>query len=475
MGRYRYLAGLILLLAVTATADLTTWDNGDSGATIRAAIQANDAEFSAFKNAIDTDDDESIADEDVVVGSLTAAGVDGERRIEFGENTSPITPDAGTVGLTNSGGTLQYYNDDGILRDVGSDAPTFQTSDPTIADTTGWYFNTTDWDLFWNTYGVRTVNVQARTLDDSDTTDPVLGTVSSDPTTHDGTGTSVTVSVASITETYEASRQYRIWNTTDDALTEDYQSFTGLSFSDTLPADTDSYRFDLLVTDLAGNTGTGNVAVGYSGGANCPSGAYYFAWDANATDGTNYACLNNGGSTVEGTVTGGTISGIGGYFEKDAITENIAWASDPYDDECTIWMTVYVATTTNYSTLFEMYGAGGSQIYGRVDSSNRAMIYYNDGSLQSSFSGDNYTDSVAVRIGFTWSVSGDAFGVAIGTGSWELDTGEGLTSLDSLTTPTVFYIGDTTNVGSSSEDVDTVRISDVFIVKSYQASDPDPL
>lgn len=100
-----------------------------------------------------------------------------------------------------------------------------------------------------------------------DDTNPALGDATASPTTHAGDGTGITVTLASVTEANEASRQYRIWNTTDDTLTEDYQSFTGLSFSDTLPADTDSYRFDLRVTDLAGNVGAGSVAVGYSAGA----------------------------------------------------------------------------------------------------------------------------------------------------------------------------------------------------------------
>lgn len=88
-----------------------------------------------------------------------------------------------------------------------------------------------------------------------DGTDPVVGTVTPDPSTHDGTGTAIELTIASITEANPASQQYRIYNVTDDAVTEAYQSFTGLTINETLPADEDTYRFDVLVTDLAGNTG----------------------------------------------------------------------------------------------------------------------------------------------------------------------------------------------------------------------------
>ena len=309
MGRYRYLAGLVLLLAVTAAADLTTWDNGDSGATIRAALQANDAEFSAFKNAIDTDDDESIADEDVVVGSLTAAGADGERRIELKNNTTPITPGAGKVGITNSAGTLQYYNDDGVLHDVGSGecnlVPTKTSSDPDISDTTGWYTQTTTNHLHYVEYGVSARDYTDGALDDSDTTDPVF--VASDDSTHDGE-TPVTAGGV-LTELYPTSPAVTFTavnaTPTSGSCTGTYPNYVTPSLT---PDGTSTITVTFAADDLAGNSATGTDLVQeftYSGGA-----AYLTYWDMTTTSLTipsgatatlNGATVDSSGLYVEGT------------------------------------------------------------------------------------------------------------------------------------------------------------------------------
>lgn len=65
---------------------------------------------------------------------LNVVAADGARTIVLDENTTPITPGVGEAGFTNTAGTLQYYNDDGVLRDVGSGGGTLtiteQATDP---------------------------------------------------------------------------------------------------------------------------------------------------------------------------------------------------------------------------------------------------------------------------------------------------------------------------------------------------------
>lgn len=128
-----------------------------------------------------------------------------------------------------------------------------------------------------------------------DATDPGVGTVTPNPATHNGTGTAIEVTIASITEANEASRQYRIYDVTDAAVEEAYQSFTGLTINETLPADQHTYRIDILVTDLAGNTGTASSdSVVYSATGSCSETPYY----SNSTTDVTTRTVAEGANTI---------------------------------------------------------------------------------------------------------------------------------------------------------------------------------
>ena len=99
-----------------------------------------------------------------------------------------------------------------------------------------------------------------------DLTNPAIGTITPSALTHDGTGATLSATIASVTETNELNREWSLYNVTD-ATQGSWTVFTGLSISNiTIPADTDIYRLDVRCTDLAGNVGTASSSnVVYSG------------------------------------------------------------------------------------------------------------------------------------------------------------------------------------------------------------------
>jgi hypothetical protein len=240
-------------------------------------------------------------------------------------------------------------------------------------------------------------------------------------------------------------------------------------------ADVDTFEGTAITTttDIEGLSANIDDVEGsvVGGGAGCPSGTYYYAWDALHASGDTYACLDSGGSTVEGTVNAGSI--VSNYFNKTDASENVEWSCSPYADDVTIWATIRVIATTEYNTLFAVHGAADSVACARISNTRKIAMYYQDGSTTSSFSVDTYTDDTPIRAGFSWDVSGDNLSVKLGTGDWETDNGEGLSTFG--TTPDAFHVGDIGDCGATAEDDDTIRIYDVDIIKSYQAADPRPL
>lgn len=97
------------------------------------AIDENFTELGTFKNGIDTDDDESIADEDIAVQSLTTDGADGDRKIVLGNNTA-LTPDTGESGIANIGNVMYYFNNGGTPTAIGSGGSFAFDTFPTYED-----------------------------------------------------------------------------------------------------------------------------------------------------------------------------------------------------------------------------------------------------------------------------------------------------------------------------------------------------
>ena len=166
---------------------------------------------------------------------------------------------------------------------ISASTPTVQASDPTIADTTGYYIATNDYHYFWNEYGIRTVDLTAGALDDSDTTDPVNADGGTD-STHDG-ATSITLDV-DVTEQYISTVTF---SSTELGLTDVAMSQTGTAPNYTYTASVDpdgsTSTIDLVVTstDLAGNTDMDTYNVTYSGGGSCTTSIYDVSETADST------------------------------------------------------------------------------------------------------------------------------------------------------------------------------------------------
>ena len=169
---------------------------------------------------------------------------------------------------------------------VSASIPTIQASDPTIADTTGYYIATNDYHYFWNEYGILTVDLTAGSLDDSDTTDPVNADGGTD-STHDGT-TSITLDI-DVTEQYISTVTY---SSTELSLTDVAMSQYGTAPNYTYTASVDpngsTSTIDLVVTstDLTGNTDQDTYNVTYSGGAVACDGVSVFCVDTDVSGGT---------------------------------------------------------------------------------------------------------------------------------------------------------------------------------------------
>ena len=189
---------------------------------------------------------------------------------------------------------------------ISGSVPTVQASDPTIASSTGYYIATNDYHYFWNEYGIRTVDLTAGALDDSDTSAPV-GVADAD-STHSGTEDSITSGI-DWTENYlDAST---ITCTVVNATPTNPTITTVGNASDTealTPDGTGTVTCTWAADDLAGNSATGTDLVQeftYSGGA-----SYLTDWGMTTTSLTtpsgatatlNGATVDTNGLYVEGT------------------------------------------------------------------------------------------------------------------------------------------------------------------------------
>lgn len=136
-----------------------------------------------------------------------------------------------------------------IATKVGSGG-TYSTSG--VTGTTTWSVSTMTLAEGLNTLYARVTDTTASTSEATRTlnVDSILPIVNSGADqTHNGTGQQITVSAISITEANETARERQIYNTTDSVVESAWATFTGTSFDYTLPANTDSYRFDVRVTD----------------------------------------------------------------------------------------------------------------------------------------------------------------------------------------------------------------------------------
>lgn len=141
--------------------------------------------------------------------------------------------------------------------------------------------------------------------------------------THDGTGQQITVSGITITEANETARERQIYNTTDAAVQSTWAAFTGTSFAYTLPANTDSYRFDVRITDPIRSV-TDSVNVAYStGGGTTVNDAFDGTENPLVTNWTNWAIADwVGFQKSAGSAYGISSAWNGSYWDADQLAGN---------------------------------------------------------------------------------------------------------------------------------------------------------
>ena len=435
--RLLFLPFVFMLLCSSADAvTLSTWNDGDTGATVRAAIQGNDTALNNFVETIDTEaelkslynleDDvdfyttstlDTMLLDYVTASSLTTtlgdyvltsalatatvqtagelsptkeSGVAGYFELyeedttnelvwgwrgpsDLSVNISNMPPNAaGTIGQAfvisavqesqtlESGktGTLVTYTnttvvptDDGYGPEwngdtteipskddiydkieslsVSASTPTVQASDPTIASSTGYYIATNDYHYFWNEYGIRTVDLTAGALDDSDTSAPV-GVADADGT-HSGTEDSITSGI-DWTEPYLDVSTVACTVVNATPTSPEITCIGNACDTEPLTPDgTDTVTCTWAADDLAGNSATGTdlvQAFTYSGGG----GSYLVNEDFSGTGSPS------GWSTYDQNGTG-TIDWDYGSPEQ------LRLVADTYFDTRAIWPT-HTATST---------------------------------------------------------------------------------------------------------------------------------
>jgi hypothetical protein len=258
---------------------------------------------------------------------------------------------------------------------ISGSTPTVQASDPTIASSTRYYIATNDYHFFWNEYGVRTVDLTAGTLDDSDTTDPVNADGGTD-STHDGT-TLITLDV-DVTEQYISTVTY---SSTELSLTDVAMSQSGTAPNYTYTASVDpngsTSTIDLVVTstDLAGNTDEDTYNVTYSGGT---TPDHSFALDSAVETSKVYdsiadANVGSGADTVTFTTMADTETGA----RANGTGQSVSLTSDTYMGQIayTIYFEFQNDSNSQYNYSFYQTG-GGDDVQFRAYSTGTTGLLY---------------------------------------------------------------------------------------------------
>lgn len=223
--------------------------------------------------------------------------------------------------------------------------------------------------------------------------------------------------------------------------------------------------------------------VGSGGGEDngCPEGTYVFAWNGEATEGSDYGCLNSGASTVQGADDAGTInstSPIAGSYDAliDADDEGITFTtalSDSFDNAGTIEMRVKTPSTMDGDEdcqFAEFWYDGSNYIRLYNDDTFDIIGIRHEGGSSTEISDDGTTaQNTSYYFFFTWDVSTQKLCAAVSadddpTGDWSCDTEDALTQFG--TSGTEFTIGEYRS--TSSAIVGSWYIDEVYCREGYE-------
>lgn len=222
----------------------------------------------------------------------------------------------------------------------------------------------------------------------------------------------------------------------------------------------------LLIPSSASSWGVvGLGGTGAGGGA----ATYLSMWDGDQGDSD---VLEYGtSSTVDGTVTGGTIGTDYGQtangYRKTAHNQRILWtvASDAQmkDDVGTVWLSIRPGTIASNTMIFEAYNGASEILYIRVDAAGTITATYRGTGVTST---DTVTVSQWNRVGYAYDAASNKHSIKIGSGSWKEDS-ESIT--DMTEAMSTVLVGEYAAGGTETT---TVDIDDLYIMSTYQEADP---
>ena len=219
-----------------------------------------------------------------------------------------------------------------------------------------------------------------------------------------------------------------------------------------------------------------------SAGGDCAGGSYTAYYNGDHTTGADYICYNNGGGSVQASAN--TADAVNtSYVEYNAANKHLQWtdANVLIDDEVgTIFFTLVIVGSINgNSLLFESYNGTDNLI--RIihdDVANAvAVTHKGDGTAKSQTGPTNLTTAdISYRVGVTWQTGVAGIDCGISTvvkgnaTSWN-NSDKDFIAWNGANQPNKITIGE----NESSQPVnDTIRISDMVIFRTYEATDPDP-
>lgn len=224
-------------------------------------------------------------------------------------------------------------------------------------------------------------------------------------------------------------------------------------------------------------------------GGDCPDRTYVAYWDGDHTSGTTYMCVDSGGSSVEGTLVGGTLNTTYGESGSNglhitAVDHAIAWGSlgNDFIDETsaiTVWIRVRFGTTDgsdNTLSFVELTEAAHNDDHITVRATDDEYVR---GYWYGQNTGDyEVSTSTFSRDGSTWYTVGASFRADSGTyaedtavsmnggSSWTADNDDPVSMAGELVTLVVgnYFLYSTAG--------DVIDIDRVEIIQGWEASCP---
>ena len=186
---------------------------------------------------------------------------------------------------------------------------------------------------------------------------------------------------------------------------------------------------------------------------------YLFRYNSDHPSGTDYAYINSGAGSAQGTISGATVGSTivhsGTYsLLTDALNERILWSSgvsgyiNTSEGSLEIWVYVNVAEITGSVSFFEIYpvATGGNNMIRSIMNTDGTVYFRHEGNnvVVSMSSAAVIPPQTWTRIRYRWSVSGNVIGIQVGeTGDWGDDAdADAVTAFSE--SPDTFAIGEYT-------------------------------